>query len=101
MNSRLANDIINQLQANRENYEWSQFRSTNADIGEFTCVTIGNDVYPVTPIQSYTTIVAFFNWDTAEFVEVGKYSRTTSRQVTQIHNSEYSSFKRVYFDKIR
>lgn len=101
MDSRLANDIINQLQAKRYELEWTQFNSTNADIGEFTCVVIGNDVHPVTPIQSYTTVVAFFHWDTATFVEVGKYSRTTSRQVTQIYNRDYSDFKRVYFNKIR
>lgn len=94
MNEILVNDIRNQLQANRLNIKWNKFNSCNAYIGELTEVIIGNDSYMVYPVMSYTTVVGFCCKD--GFYEIGKYSRTTSKQVTQIFNSYYSHMERFY-----
>ena len=98
MNSILANDIINQLQAGRERIEWTQFHSMQADIGELSEVVIGNDVYFVTPFQSYTTIVGFVVLTNPQtFIEVGHYSQTTTRQVNRYCREE--GLSKQYFDK--
>ena len=85
MNKILANDIRNQLQAKRNHTVWKQFNHCNAYTAyEKITVTIGDTDYTVTPIRSYETIVAF-EYDGTVY-EIGKYSRTTSKQVTQITN---------------
>ena len=101
MNKHLANDIINQLQSVSHQTEWERVNYTNSYIGNMQVVIIGEDVHPVTPIKSYDTVVAFVHWDSGYLVEVGKYSRTTSKQITQIHNNHFRFRERVYFDKIR
>ena len=98
MTDRLANDIINQLQARRNNIEWTQFHSMQADFGEWVGVTIGNDVYCCLPFQSYTTVVGFTlmsDWGT--FYTVGKYSQTTTRQVNRYCRE--NNMDKVYFEK--
>ena len=98
MNSILANVIINQLQARRYNLEWTQFHSMQADVGEPIEVTIGNTDYAVIPFQSYTTVVGFVVLDDIHtFYEVGKYSRTTSKQVTRFCNE--NNLKKVFIEK--
>lgn len=98
MNSILANDIINQLQARRNKIEWTQFHTMQADVGEFTVVTIGNDDYTVIPFQSYTTIVGFIDIaDRKTFVVVGTYSPTTSKQINRFCRE--NDYKKVCYEK--
>lgn len=49
-------------------------------------------------VKSYNTIVGFINLNTCEYIELGKWSRTTSKQVTQIHNAMFRSFERKFID---
>lgn len=99
MDTRLANDIINQLQARRERFEWTQFHSMQADYGELVEVIIGNDSYYVIPFQSYTTVVGFTEMsDIHTFYEVGHYSRTTTRQVNRYCRE--NSLTKVSIDKL-
>ena len=47
-------------------------------------------------IKSYNTIVGIVDVQDNEFFEIGKYSPTTSKQITQIHNSMFRSCNRQY-----
>ena len=94
---RLANDIRNALQSKRCNTNWTQFRSCQAYIGDMQVVTIGNEDYFVTPFRSYDTIVAYIDFDTKVLYEVGKYSQTTSKQVTQYFGQQKQANERVFY----
>lgn len=95
----VANDIINGLQAMRPRIEWVKFNYCNAytTAGALVKIIVGNDEYNVLPIMSYTTVVGFF-YDGVVY-EIGKYSRTTSKQFTQICNAYFSSYERIYMEK--
>ena len=99
LNSILANDIVNALQAKRFDIDWVRFNYCNAytTAGALIEITIGNEDYYVLPIMSYTTIVGFVYNNVV--YEVGKYSRTTSKQFTQICNAYFSDYDRVYMEK--
>lgn len=98
MNSILANDIINQLQSEREKIEWTQFHTMQADVGEITSVTIGNDYYAVIPFMSYTTVVGFtILTERNIFVEVGHYSPTTTKQVNRYCRE--NGLQKDYYEK--
>ncbi|MBO7695415.1 MAG: hypothetical protein J6T10_22550 [Methanobrevibacter sp.] len=110
METRLANDIVNQLQTeihyleNEKNGVYGDTklweRSWSAKCWfKFSKVIIGNDEYFVTALRSYDTVVGFILDDT--LYEVGKYSRTTSKQITRYFMKLKKDLKRVYFDKIR
>ncbi len=45
--------------------------------------------------KSYNTIVALVDISEGVFYELGKWSTTTSKQVTQFYNAYYRNFKRV------
>jgi hypothetical protein len=45
--------------------------------------------------KSYNTIVAIVNTETKCFIELGKWSRTTSKQVTRFCNEFYSDYRRI------
>ena len=49
-------------------------------------------------IKSYNTIVGIVDDQEADFFEIGKYSRTTSKQMTQIYNSRFSDCDRKFID---
>lgn len=95
----VANDIINSLQSKRHIIEWVRFNHCNAytTAGALVNVTIGNDEFYVLPIMSYTTVVGF--WYDGTVYEIGKYSRTTSKQFTQICNAYFSNYDRIYMEK--
>lgn len=100
----LVNDIRNMLQ---DMYiEWHRFNYCQAyttinkyNTRELVKVIIGNTDYYVQPIKSYNTVVGFAYCD--QFYEVGKYSQTTSKQVTQIYNKYFSNYDRFYVSRIR
>ena len=75
---------------------FNQFRSCNAYVSE----PIFNSAFGVMfqLVKSYNTIVGFVNHTTKEYIELGKWSRTTSKQVTQIHNAMFSNFERKFID---
>ena len=47
-------------------------------------------------IKSYNTIVGLVDTKVKKVYEIGKYSKTTSKQFTQICNQMFSSYERVY-----
>lgn len=93
MNYILANDIRNSLQADRYQIHWKPFRHCNAKYSDEVVITIGDTDYKVKAFMSYTTIVAF-EYEGVVY-EIGKYSRTTSRQVTWFARDK----KRVYYER--
>ena len=91
----IANDIRNALQNERRHIEWFRFNHCNAytAMGALVNVTIGNNEYFVLPIMSYETVVGFV-YERIVY-EIGKYSRTTSKQMTQICNTYFSEYERI------
>ena len=98
------NEIRNNMQWGSWNYQ--RFNYCNAYIVSWdNCAYIIPSQYhknigivkiQAVPIKSYNTVVgvvikAWFENDITliELYEIGKYSRTTSKQVTQIHNQVY------------
>lgn len=73
---------------------WQRFRQCNAYISN--CIL--NRYFLV---KSYNTIVAVIDDQEGELYELGKWSRTTSKQVTQIFNmSDYESYNKYGFSKL-
>lgn len=68
---------------------WKQFHHCNAYVSN--CI---NNRYFL--VKSYNTIVAIVDDQQGEFIEFGKYSRTTSAQVTKIHNELFSDTMRLF-----
>lgn len=99
LNCILANDIVNGLQIKSFDIDWVRFNYCNAytTAGALIGITIGNEEYYVLPIMSYTTIVGFVYNNVV--YEVGKYSRTTSKQFTQICNTYFPDYKRTYIER--
>lgn len=89
LSNEIANAIRTELQYHINLIKWSRFRSTNAYLGDFYRVNVDGKDYIVLPYRSYDTVVAFTYL--LGFYEVGKYSRTTSKQVTQIYNEFYGN----------
>ena len=55
-----------------------------------------NDHYIIL-FKSYNTIVGFVDCTESIFYEIGKYSKTTSKQMTQIYNMLFSAdYTRVF-----
>ena len=75
---------------------WVRFNSCQAWVSE----PVFNSAYGVMfrLVKSYNTIVGFINMTTSEYIELGKWSRTTSKQVTQIYNSLFRSYERKFVD---
>ena len=74
--------------------KWKRFRSCQCWISE--CI---NNRYFL--VKSYNTIVAVIDDQQAELYELGKWSTTTSKQVTQIYNmSDNESYTTYGFSKL-
>lgn len=72
--------------------KYNRFKSCNAYIAsEEITVKDGetNTWHRVRVIKSYNTVVAFYDYNEHCFCEIGKFSRTTSKQLTQIFNTYY------------
>lgn len=73
---------------------WKRFRKCNAYIS--SCLF--NRYFLV---KSYSTIVAVIDDQNGELFELGKWSRTTSKQVTQIFNmTDSESYNNYGFSKL-
>ena len=73
--------------------KWIRLRTTHASS---TTVTVEDHKYIV--LKSYSTIVALYNISKRKLVEYGKYSRSTSRQVTWFYDElvmEYGKSERI------
>ena len=69
--------------------EWSRFDSKQAWWSDI----IATDEADYRLLKSYNTIVVLVDVTNRKFYELGKYSATTSKQVTQFYNKFYSSFE--------
>lgn len=73
---------------------WKRFRHCNAYIS--SC--IGNRYFLV---KSYSAVVAVIDDQNGDLYELGKWTRTTSKQVTQIYNmTDFESFTNYGFTKL-
>lgn len=76
----------------RENdANWTRFNYNQCWFSE-PCID-ETGVYVV--LKSYNTYVALIDLTHNTFCELGKYSVTTSKHVTQFYNKYYSNFKRI------
>ena len=70
--------------------DWQRFNSCNAYLGDTVYVTDDKGVtHHLVPIKSYRTIVGFVDTTDGIAYEYGKYSRTTSKQFSQICNQRF------------
>ena len=75
-------------------YKWKQFGSKQLWVSD----CIGNRYFLV---KSYSTIVAIIDDQEGELYELGKWSVTTSKQVTQLYNlSDIESYNKFGFSKL-
>lgn len=76
-----------------EGHEWTRFRHCQA----WESNDIYNSAYGVyfSMIKSYNTIVAIVDHSRKKFIRLGKWSRTTSKQSTQIHNALYPEYEDI------
>ena len=86
---------INRVEGERpynDPLRWERFRSCNAYIAHEP-ITVRDDEtgewHTIRVIKSYNTKVAFYDYTTQCFCEIGKFSVTTSKQCTQIYNTYY------------
>lgn len=82
-------NVINQAAANAYNTKFTRFNYCQAYIGEKQQLTIDNVTYNYRLVKSYYTITGFVDLDNGIFYELGKYSQTTSKQMTQIYNQVF------------
>jgi len=71
--------------------KWNRFNNCNAYVSQ----CLKNRFFL---IKSYSTIVGIVDDQEADFFEIGKYSKTTSKQVTQIHNQMFPDTTRKYVE---
>lgn len=86
----IAEKTMNELAVKVTN--WTQFNHCNAYISN----CINNRFFL---IKSYNTIVGIVDDQEAQIFEIGKYSRTTSKQFTQIHRKMFSDCERFYVER--
>lgn len=84
-------EIIERMKNNNDN--WIQFNKYQAWI---KCSYIDGRWYSI--IKSYNTIVGFVKDNM--YIEIGKYSVTTSKQVTIIHNEKFTNCIRYFADEV-
>ena len=101
MDSILANDVRNALQADMYRLDWTQCNSANC----YSCPTdviVGNDEFPVIAFRSYSTIVAFYFQ--GYIYEIGKYSQTTSSQIGRYFRNKvlrnHVILGKIYYNKL-
>jgi hypothetical protein len=83
-------EIAKQVKENTEN--WKQFDKKNMWWSDAITLQDGC-TYRV--LKSYNTIVAVIDVIESKLIEIGKWSSTTSKQVTQYHGKYCKSFDRV------
>ena len=99
------NQVINYLDERLNRIGFVQFRNCNAYYGYEPITMYWADEIVgyereahVIPIRSYNTIVGFADIDNQVVYEYGKYSRTTSKQFSQICHTRFPNYERVLVD---
>lgn len=91
---------INRVEGERpynDPLKWNRFRSCNAYLAHepITVPDENGEEHLILVVKSYNTKVAFYDYTTHCFCEIGKFSRTTSKQCTQIFNTHFVGADRV------
>ena len=82
-----------ELYGKENGIKWKRIRNRNFYISN----TFRYNEHYIILFKSYNTIVGFVDETENMFYEIGKYSRTTSRQMTQIYNMCFSkNYPRVF-----
>lgn len=81
-----------ELFGEENNVTWNRIKTRNFYISNTLRY---NDKYIIV-FKSYNTIVGFVDYTENVFYEIGKYSRTTSKQMTQIYNSLFDDCIRIF-----
>lgn len=74
-----------------EDLEWTRFDHKNAYFSQL----LHYDDFRL--FKSYNTVVGLVDINEGVFYELGKWSTTTSKQVTQFYNRYYRNFERVLY----
>lgn len=89
-----AKIMYNRIFKNCNNFVWKQFNQKNCYVSQ--CLL--NRYFLV---KSYNTIVAIIDDQKGDLYELNKYSRTTSKQITQLFNlPDIISYKKYGFSKL-
>lgn len=95
-----VNTIIDELEYHNNENIYRQFRTSKFYIGDTRRYYIPEEVdIFIIPLKSYGTIVGFVDCTNKVFYEVGKYSRTISKQMTQAHKAYFYDCIRLYVDR--
>lgn len=86
------NEIINLANELESKATWKKFNYTAAATSQKI-----DDRYYL--IRSYSTIVGIADDQTKKVYEFGKYSRTTSKQFSQICNQIFRSYEREFINE--
>ena len=90
--------IMKYLQKNVDKFQFQRYKSTKSFYGFWVDIDTTEVQAKVVPILSYKTIVAYVDLDEEVFYEYGKYSASTSRQVTGMYNQFWSTFRREFVE---
>ena len=82
-------NVINQAAANAYNTKFTRFNYCQAYIGELDSIEVEGVTHNFRLVKSYKTITGYVDLDEGVFYELGKYSSTTSKQMTQIYNQVF------------
>ena len=96
-NSRIET-IMQYLVNHVDEFDFQRFKSTKSFYGFWVDIDTPEVQARVVPIKSYKTIVGYVDCDEEVFYEYGKYTPTTSKQITQLYNTFYRNFKRELVD---
>lgn len=86
------NEIIKKANELKDKATWEKFHYTSARVSDLI-----NGRYIL--IKSYSTIVGMVDKVESKMYEFGKYSSTTSKQFTQIHNQLFSDCERIFINE--
>lgn len=76
--------------------QWKRFNYCQAWISENDYYDESTETY-FGMVKSYETIVAIIDYSRHRFVRLGKWSRTTSKQCSQIHNQLYREYADIQY----
>lgn len=95
-----VNTIIDELEYHNNENIYRQFSTCKFYIGDTRRYYIPDEVdIFIIPLKSYDTIVGFVDCTNKVFYEVGKYSCTTSKQMTQVYNAYFNDCIYLYCDR--
>ena len=90
--------IMEYLKAHKDEFTFQRYKSIKGFYGMWVNIDTPEVKARVVPIKSYKTIVGYVDCDEEIFYEYGKYTASTSRQVSGMYNQYWRTFKRELVD---